>query len=312
MSSQNKVIERCHARVGFLGNPSDGFGGKTVSFLIENFYAEVTLSTSSEFQILENPNIDTQHVYSNLASLSAHIHDHGYYGVFRLILATCKVFGDLCISRNLQERVSTGCTISYETTIPRMVGLSGSSAFVVATFRGLLRFYNLSIEDLGVSKAYLPHLILNIEKNELNISAGLQDRVIQVYGGLVHMDFNYQVMAALGTGRYKELPINLLPHLYLAYNYKHGSDSGAVHSTVKERWDRQDKDLVEGMQRLASIADQAVEALTTRDQHLLCALMDENFNIRRSLYGDVVVGPINIAAIEMMNSFDFSAKFSGR
>jgi galactokinase/mevalonate kinase-like predicted kinase len=32
-------------------------------------------------------------------------------------------------------------------------------------------------------------VILNIEKEELGISAGLQDRVIQTYGGLVHMDF---------------------------------------------------------------------------------------------------------------------------
>ena len=33
----------CHARVGLMGNPSDGFQGKTLSFLLKNFQAEVIL-----------------------------------------------------------------------------------------------------------------------------------------------------------------------------------------------------------------------------------------------------------------------------
>ncbi len=40
-----KVIAKsCCARVGLMGNPSDGFGGKTVSFLIDNFKAKVTIT----------------------------------------------------------------------------------------------------------------------------------------------------------------------------------------------------------------------------------------------------------------------------
>lgn len=33
---------RVHARVGLLGNPSDGFYGKTLSLSLANFYAEVS------------------------------------------------------------------------------------------------------------------------------------------------------------------------------------------------------------------------------------------------------------------------------
>jgi galactokinase/mevalonate kinase-like predicted kinase len=40
------------------------------------------------------------------------------------------------------------------------------------------------------SVAEFPEVILSIEKHELGISAGLQDRVIQTYGGVVHMDFS--------------------------------------------------------------------------------------------------------------------------
>lgn len=41
------IVERCCARVGFLGNPSDGFQGKTLSFLVNNFAATVTITPST-------------------------------------------------------------------------------------------------------------------------------------------------------------------------------------------------------------------------------------------------------------------------
>ncbi len=34
------VCNRVYARIGLLGNPSDGFFGKTVSLSLANFYAE--------------------------------------------------------------------------------------------------------------------------------------------------------------------------------------------------------------------------------------------------------------------------------
>eukprot|EP00959_Pyramimonas_sp_CCMP1952_P359752 7532682-Pyramimonas_sp.AAC.2 len=39
--SQSAWKVRAYARIGFLGNPSDGFYGKTIAVSIENFYAEV-------------------------------------------------------------------------------------------------------------------------------------------------------------------------------------------------------------------------------------------------------------------------------
>jgi glucuronokinase len=41
--SVKKVSNRCYARVGLIGNPSDGFHGKTISLTIANFSAEVTM-----------------------------------------------------------------------------------------------------------------------------------------------------------------------------------------------------------------------------------------------------------------------------
>ena len=51
------ITERCFARCGMIGNPSDGFEGKTVSFLIRNFEATVRLQSNEDGPEIElNPN----------------------------------------------------------------------------------------------------------------------------------------------------------------------------------------------------------------------------------------------------------------
>ena len=39
----------------------------------------------------------------------------------------------------------TPFTISYDTTIPRQVGLSGSSSIVIATLRALMQYYRVPV-----------------------------------------------------------------------------------------------------------------------------------------------------------------------
>ena len=63
--------------------------------------------------------------------------------------------------------------------------MAGSSAIIVATLRCLMEFYGVEI-PLEAQ----PTFVLAVEKEELRIAGGLQDRVIQVYEGLVYMDFD--------------------------------------------------------------------------------------------------------------------------
>ncbi len=44
--------------------------------------------------------------------------------------------------------------------------------------------------------------MLSIEKDELGINAGLQDRVIQTYEGLMYMDFSKELLSTQGYGNY--------------------------------------------------------------------------------------------------------------
>jgi hypothetical protein len=45
---QHVVEDSCNARVGLMGNPSDGFKGKTLSFLLANFKATVRIEERSQ------------------------------------------------------------------------------------------------------------------------------------------------------------------------------------------------------------------------------------------------------------------------
>ena len=106
----------------------------------------------------------------------------------------------------------------------------------------------------------LPNFILFVEKEELGINAGLQDRVIQVYEGAVHMDFDRAHMEAEGHGIYTLLPPALLPPLWLAY-LADPSDSGRIHSTVRQKWDAGDVEVREGMREFGRITDDALAAI---------------------------------------------------
>jgi glucuronokinase len=44
--------ERTYSRVGLMGNPSDGFGGKTIALLIKNFWAEVSIHESPTLRLV--------------------------------------------------------------------------------------------------------------------------------------------------------------------------------------------------------------------------------------------------------------------
>src|SRR6478672_5136007 len=95
------AIDRCmiitahaHARAGLVGNPSDGYFGKTISFIIRNFRATVHLWESPHFEI-----VPTHGDLARFASVNEFLRDqklHGYYGGLRLIKAIVKKFHEHC------------------------------------------------------------------------------------------------------------------------------------------------------------------------------------------------------------------------
>lgn len=180
------IQTHAYARAGLIGNPSDGYFGKTISFTIRNFSARITLYESPELEVKLNSN-DLM-MFRSMRHLIEDIRFAGYYGGIRLIKDAIKGFYEYCLDGDI-ELEEKNFTISYDSNIPMRVGLAGSSAIVVAAMKALMQFYEVEIPP-----PILANLILSVETDELGISAGLQDRVIQVYEGIVYMDFNRQYM----------------------------------------------------------------------------------------------------------------------
>jgi len=294
------VRTKAFTRAGLAGNPSDGYFGKTLSVTFKNFFAEVTMYETPDLEILPN---DRDHSYfSNLEHLVKDVNRHGYYGGIRLIKAAAKKFYDFCSEKGI-VLADRNFTVRYNSTIPVQVGLAGSSAIVTATIRALMTFYGVDIP-----KPQVPSLILSVETDELRISAGLQDRVVQVYEGLVYMDFDKKLLETQGYGDYENLDANILPPIYIAYIADLSEISGIAHGRLKGRFDAGDPAVIDAMKYFAERAEEAKECLINHQPEKLAAIMNANFDKRREIFP---ISRMNMEMINLARSVGASAKFSG-
>ena len=240
MSGPTAATGRAHARVALLGNPSDGFGGKTIAALVRDFAAEVVVEPSARSE--PSPS--------------------------ELVRAAVKRFREHC--GEIGARADDGVAISWRTDIPRQVGLGGSSAIVIATLRGLCAHHGVAIEP-----ERLAELALAAEAEELGIPAGPQDRVVQALEGLVYMDFGERVETP-----YERLDPGLLPRLFLAYRTDAAESSAAVHSGLRRRFERGDPEVSAGMREIAALAERGRAALLAGDHAELGRMMEANVEDR--------------------------------
>ena len=294
------IRARSHPRAGLVGNPSDGYHGKTISFIIRNFSAEVTLWESPELVI--EPARRDEMCFESIGDLVENTKAFGYYGGLRLLKASVKRFHDYCREGGIGLH-GDNFTIRYRTNIPDHVGMAGSSAIITACFRALMSFYGVRIRP-----AVLANLVLSVENDELGIPAGLQDRVIQAYEGVVFMDFAEEHFAKQGHGHYEELDPDLLPPLYVAYATKLSQGTEVFHCDIRGRFERGEKEIVEAMREWAALAQETRDLMVAGKPERIGPLLDRNFDLRRSIYR---ISEGNIAMVEAARSVGASAKFTG-
>jgi glucuronokinase len=295
--------KRAYARAGLLGNPSDGYHGKTISFSVRDYWAEVVLYEWDAVEIVLAD--DDRAKFDSVHELARDVRLHGYYGGIRLIKATIKRFVEYCAARSIALH-DRKFSIRYHTTIPRQVGLAGSSAIIVATLRCLMEYY-----DVNIPLEAQPTFVLLVEQEELGITVGLQDRVIQVYEGLVYMDFDVErehLVDGLRCYFYEPLDPALLPPVYVAHHATLGEPTEIFHNNIRERFRNGDPAVVGAMQTFAAIAAEGRGVLQARDVRRLAALVNANFDARRGIYR---LPPWQIDMIETARACGASAKFAG-
>ena len=250
---------RAYARAALLGNPSDLHDGAVLAFTFEDFRAEAMVGGDGE--------AGGALTDAALATLADHLGD--------------PAAGSLAVS--------------CRTTIPREVGLGGSSAIVIATMRA-------ACESLGVSIGpdELAALALRAETDRLGIAAGPQDRVVQAHEGLLLMDF--------AGGSVERIDQAVLPPLFIAWLEGAGEDSGRAHAEVYGRLRGGARGVRDVMAAIAELARRGADALHAGDLTAFGTLMVRNLDLRRRVYE---LDPRHLRMAEVAREHGAPANYAG-
>ncbi|MFW5645594.1 MAG: mevalonate kinase [Bacteroidota bacterium] len=289
-----------YPRAALIGNPSDGYFGKTIAFLFKNFKAEIVLYESPDLEII--PSEYDSAIFKSISNLAGEVGLYGYYGGVRLLKASIKRFYEYCVDNDIRL-AEKNFTIRYFSNIPFRLGLAGSSAIITACMRALMKFFNVNIPIPA-----LANLVLSVETKELKISAGLQDRVAQAYETPVLMDFDEKMMKRRGYGNYTEIPAESFPNLYIAYRRDLSEGSEMVHDNFRERYNIREKAVLEAIEKWKSLTDETYTALLSKDIKRVGKLMNQNFDVRRSV---MKLSDKNLQMVEVARKTGASAKFTG-
>ncbi len=294
------IRTRSYPRAALIGNPSDGYYGKTIAFLFRNFSAEVVLYESPELEIL--PSKYDSNVFRSIRELADDVQQYGYYGGVRLLKAAVKRFYEYTLGHRIQI-VERNFTIRYRSDIPYKLGLAGSSAIITACMRAMMNFFGIEIPQ-----AILANLVLSVEKEELGISAGLQDRVAQAFGVPVYMDFDRALMEKQGYGDYQPMDPGMFRNIYIAYRTDLSQGSEVLHDHFRERYNTGDPGVLEAIRQWTGLTDQAKDALSSGNMKKLNECIDKNFDIRDSV---MELSESNRKMVRIARSAGASAKFTG-
>lgn len=239
MSTGRQIVTTCPARAALAGNPSDGYGGAVVAVPVPDLTAIATFDPSPAGRPV---------VRTSDGELR------------RLLDATLAAYA---------EHAGSAPAVSFaaSTSIPRSVGLAGSSALVIAVLRGLGEWDGRTWAPIELAT-----LALSVERDRLGIEAGLQDRLVQAVGKPVAMTFSPIAFDVL------ELPASF--QLFVAWDPAGTEPSGTVHRSLRRRFDAGDTSVIGAMSDLAVQAGRARRAIIDGDAKLLADAMHRTFGIR--------------------------------
>jgi glucuronokinase len=289
-----------YPRAALIGNPSDGYFGKTIAFVFSNFSARVQLYQTPKLEI-KPESLDVP-IYNSIGELVEGIKLNGYYGGVRLLKATITAFYRYCQHNSLTIN-EKNFTISYKSDIPLRLGLAGSSAIITAGMKALMLFYKIEIP-----KPILANLVLSVETDQLGISAGLQDRVAQVYEHPVFMNFDREIMARQGFGEYSTVDASKLPPIYIAYRNDQSQGSEVTHNNLKARYDIGEEKVHQAMKEWANLTEEFRLAMENGDYKQIHELINRNYDLRESL---IPISEENKKMVYLARSTGASAKFTG-
>ncbi|MEE2714178.1 MAG: hypothetical protein VX913_15520 [Planctomycetota bacterium] len=271
------VTATARPRVGLLGNPSDGYGGRVIAFTFDDFAAAVTVRARRDGG--DDP-VSVDLMDAAVTVFTEHAESVGA--------------GPAVLD---QRDARHDYVMSLASDIPRQVGFAGSSAIVIAALRALSRWFAMPVDPVTLAR-----LALWAETRVLGIQAGPQDRVVQAHGGVFDMDF------ATSEWGVTPLDVDLIPPLLLAWTRSPGASSGGVHDDIKQRFDAGDPAVIAAMDVFPQLAREGALCLSGGDLEGLRALVDRNFDQRATIW---TLDAQDLAMVELGRRHGAAVKFCG-
>jgi glucuronokinase len=262
---------------------------------VRNFSARVTASESDSFLLYAG---GTPVEFACLGDALADDLPGHTDGLERLALAALRRFAILCPGA-LGARLADGIALSCETTVPRQVGLAGSSAAIIATFRALMDYF-----DEPVDRFVLAEAALATEVEDLGIVAGPMDRVVQSYESVVLLD----LAGPRTPDSYRVLDPRLVPPILVAWAQRTGRPSGATHSDLRARWTAGDPGVVAAMSEFRQVVDRGLSAMEAGDVDAFAQAVDDNYGLR---LGITDVTQDDAAMVRIARDLGCAAKLCG-
>ena len=241
-------------RAGLVGNPSDMYGGTVISCAIP-LRARCTLEPADHLTF-QSPNRTVKPETLELQG-----------DEFDLCRAALAELG--------YSLTRAPFTLRIESDIPVQAGLAGSSALLTTIVACLLHYQEGELP--------LPHQLAErvrrIEAHRLGVSCGYQDFYMAVFGGLHALEFRDKERLGHDTDEPLAMVEPLATYLrgeplplWLATT---GGQrfSGAVHRSLRARWEEGERAVVEGMARIGWLARDAKRALLERNWQRLAQRM---------------------------------------
>ncbi len=250
------------ARIHLAGNPSDGYGGAVLSTVVPQLVATVRARRADRVTVT-----GPARSWASVEELRRHGAHHGHEDGNRLVTAALVSLDDELGPGTARAPLA----IEWSTSIPRSVGLGGSSAIVLATIRAALGCWDADLPPRAQAQAALA-----AETAHLGIAAGIADRSVQAWGTTVLTDCR-DGLAIRPIDGLEPMGVRLL------WSEAAAEPSGRYHAQLRARIDGGDGSAREVMDRLAALADDAADALRAGDRDAFAAAVDASLTARCAL-----------------------------
>lgn len=273
---------RAPARAALAGNPSDVFGGAVLATPVPELEAVVRAADRDGAVVGDR-------AWRSPAEVTG-----PYGGDGALLAATIERLVGWC--RDDGPGVpDDGLELTWSTSIPRSVGLAGSSALVIAGIRGLADRWGLALDVATTAR-----LALEVEVELLGMAAGPQDRLAQAAGETVLMDFGGPNWAFEPVAPPAPVP------LVVVWTREAATTSHSVHGPLRARGE--EPAVRRAAARLAGLAHLGAAALRAGDLEALGAAMDGSFDVRASI---VDLDPAHVALVEGARACGAPVNYTG-